>query len=1128
MAEKFPSLPDVKQRVFSIDLARFPGAREERAVAVTAERGRITLFWSRVDGSWGSVVRAHDNLNQRPRRPENPADFGWTPRIGIGAAGPQVVLVYKRRFEESSPRELWIDLFDFDESADEFSGAAPRRFPRDGLGIDRFGWGIWADAVDGQLQVVAQVFRTDAPDTPRLMLLQHEFPVSDPATFEDPKSWTQVDLDDGGWDFAARRDENRLAVLHRRSAAAYATDVFLPVDPGFGGNFGQGFGVLDVPLSDNPADVSRTLTEMTVSNLVLVDVDLASNTVTAIDETLPFGENPQIHSVNPVIASVDRLATGRAAIRRRGVLLRRFRSHCHLLMRTSQGWRTRRLFDQTMRWPRYQEGFARMQQGVALELARAGSLALRLSWASLWSLRPIVLFKREEGDKGTLLTFGHQDSDLGALRATTFVVFEDDGGNTLKANPEGFALLDLGHRHISEPSDGPIPAEYAQLNPLSIRSRGDHSDGLALTRVEPSANTMCGALVAATARPASFYAYTEMGDGGARVIFESGLEMPPPTATADEKTFRIDWVAEPVKLGRAWVRLETPVIDTVLGPAVQPVPTDLPGYFNPISRINPGSLVFQQQPSLDALAFVADRLRFGAPRPVPFSDAVAFDFATEGVIHYPTEPAGGAPQDIQFIGISRAAADSIQSFILEPDLPVPPPPAVRSGTDQPFAIEIQPLQNAPFANETLAFAGVVVDDTSPTGFQFDWIFSDGTTDTGQQIEHTFTRTRPDFSRPTPGPVRDDIRVELTVTAPDGRVSTVATTFALPDSLWATLWTAYGAFRRAPDNILDDDGNWQITDDEWATFLSPGMFIQDVSLRFYRYRMRFLTDAEGRGTRVELSIGTTHDGRFRFRGNDAGQGDILYEVPLTADLDAVRLTGDFGGGLGSVVQIDKVNVGFQFKQRFSPGVQTSEQRSRRADSETLVDRELGIFTPSTEEMIPSALCCLPVGELEPDLDSITVRSSLTLAGWGLAILLPAVIAAVGLGALMLILAVIAPALIPLLLAGSVSLVVAALMGAGLGLIVAIIINFFVLNGFIQDKIREQLEKPETVTSFREGGLFTHAGEGLMEAITRHLIVQARRDGHAVADPGADGRDRFRSPFFETIVVSENKCKVELRV
>ena len=1122
MAEKFPSLPNVKQRVFSIDLARFPGALEERAVAVTAERGRITLFWSRVDGSWGSIVRAHDNLSQRPRRPESPADFGWTPRTGIGAAGQQVVLVYKRCFAQSSPRDLWIDLFDFNESADEFSGAEPLRFPRDGLGLDRFGWGIWADAVDGQLQVVAQVFRTDAPDTPRLMLLQHEFPVSDPATFEDPTSWAQVDLDDGGWDFAARRDENRLAVLHRRTAAAYATDLFLPVDPGFGG---QRFGVLDVPLSDNPADVSRTLTEMTVSNLVLVDVDLASNTVTAIDETLPFGENPQIHSVNPFIASVDRLAAGRVVIRRRGVLLRQFRSHGHLLMRTSQSWRTRRLFDQKMRWPRYQEGFARMHQGVALELARAGGPALRLSWASLWSLRPIVLFKREEGDKGTLLTFGHQDSDLGALRATTFVVFEDDGGNTLKANPEAFALLDIGHRHIFEPSDG--PAEYAQLNPFSIRSRGDHSDGLVLTRVEQSANTMCGALVAATERPTSFYAYTEMGDGGARVIFESGLELPPPTATADEKSFRIDWVAEPTKLGRAWVRLETPIIDTFPGPAVQPVPTDLPGYyFDPISR-NPGSLVFQQQPSLDALAFVADRLR-GEPRPVLFSNSVAFDFATDGVIHYPTEPGERAPQDIEFIGISRAAADSIQNFILEPDLPVPLPPAVRSGTDQPFAIEIQPLQNAPFANETLAFAGVVVDDTSPAGFQFDWTFSDGTTDTGQQIEHTFTRTQPDFSRPTPGPVRGDIRVELTVTVPDGRVSTVAITFELPDSFWATLWTAYGAFRRAPDNILDDDGNWQITDDEWEAFLLPGMFIQDVSLRFYRYRMRFLTDAEGRGTRVELSIRTVHDGQFRFRGNDAGQGDILYEVPLTADLDDVRLTGDFGGGLGSVVQIDNVNVGFQFKQRFSPGVQTSEQRGSRADTETLVDRRGGIFTPSTEEMIPSGLCCLPVGELEPDLDSITVRSSLTLAGWSLAILLPAVIAAVGLGALMLLLVVIAPALIPMLLAGSASLVAAALMGAGLGLIVAIIINFFVLNGWIQDIIRERLEKPETVTSFREAGLFTHAGEGLMEAITRHLIRQAQLDRHAVADPGPAGRDRFRSPFFETIVVSENECKVELRV
>lgn len=56
-----------------------------------------------------------------------------------------------------------------------------------------------------------------------------------------------------------------------------------------------------------------------------------------------------------------------------------------------------------------------------------------------------MLFKYEylEDEKAKLLAFGHQDSDLGALRVTTFRIFEDDGGDTLKAQPETFTLLDI-------------------------------------------------------------------------------------------------------------------------------------------------------------------------------------------------------------------------------------------------------------------------------------------------------------------------------------------------------------------------------------------------------------------------------------------------------------------------------------------------------------------------------------------------------------------------------------------------------------------------------------------------------------------------------------------------------------
>ncbi|HUU34443.1 MAG TPA: hypothetical protein VMW48_10285, partial [Vicinamibacterales bacterium] len=599
MAEKFPFLDDSKQRAFSLDVGRF-SADGDRAAVVVAERGRFTLFWSRRDGTWASLVRRHDDLDLAPRRPEDSHRSGWSRRIATAGAGSQVVLVYKRRLDTASA-DLWVEPFTFDVASDQLQGAGRRRVPREDLGIDRFGFTVWAELAESRLIVVAQAFYPDALDSPRLVLLTTPSPIADAAALEDAASWTLTPLDEGGWDFDARREGATLAVLHRRTAHAYAAEVAV-LDPAFSG----GAAMLD--LHEDPALVPRTLTQMAVPSLALVEVDLATATVTHVDSSLPFGENPQVHRVSPLIATVDRLHQGHIAVGFGRLRLRRFQSQCHLLMATRRGWRTALLLAQPVKWPRYLQTFARAQQGLGLGLGSSvagAGLRLAISWTSQWSLRPTVLFRHEATDKGVLLTFGHQDPELGAVRASTFRVFEDDGGDTLKAQPEGFTLLDLGHRHVAAPEEADSePIEHQQLRPLSIDSRGRHADStdaapIEIVRVEDSGNTMGGVLVAAVEHPASFYAYTEMGDGGPRVVFESGLELPPPTAAPDEKVFQPAWVAEPAVPGRAWVRLQAPAL----------VAADLPGYFVSPTALNPPSLACDQQRSLDGLAFAANMLR---------------------------------------------------------------------------------------------------------------------------------------------------------------------------------------------------------------------------------------------------------------------------------------------------------------------------------------------------------------------------------------------------------------------------------------------------------------------------------------------------------------------------------------
>jgi len=58
------------------------------------------------------------------------------------------------------------------------------------------------------------------------------------------------------------------------------------------------------------------------------------------------------------------------------------------------------------------------------------------------------------------------------------------------------------------------------------------------------------------------------------------------------------------------------------------------------------------------------------------------------------------------------------------------------------------------------------------------------------------------------------------------------------------------------------------------------------------------------------------------------------------------------------------------------------------------------------------------------------------------------------------------------------------------------------------------------------LLTNVGEGLAENLAVRSIRQGQADGHPLADPTPDGRNRFRPQLFETVVVVEDRCKIKL--
>ena len=210
------------------------------------------------------------------------------------------------------------------------------------------------------------------------------------------------------------------------------------------------------------------------------------------------------------------------------------------------------------------------------------------------------------------------------------------------------------------------------------------------------------------------------------------------------------------------------------------------------------------------------------------------------------------------------------------------------------------------------------------------------------------------------------------------------------------------------------------------------------------------------------------------------------MPVPARLTGVVLTGDFGGGLGTFVQINSVEVTLRCLQRFTPGVQTSERRDGHDDSETVERNQL--FGPTT--MMPSALCAFAGGAPGPHRGR-TGRGRRHLRDR-----LGAGCHRPGAGARVpwvrrpswrfcsRCLLVVAPVIVGAL---TVSLVVSLLVGAGVGALATLLLDLLVVRPLVRSTIRERLAAPEVATSLREAGLMAYAGEGLSEAIAVALIA-----------------------------------------
>ncbi len=372
-------------------------------------------------------------------------------------------------------------------------------------------------------------------DKPNLVML-----TSDGATVDlsVDSNWKSKIIDEGGYDFDVWFDQLTVHIVYRRKP--YST--VIEGDP-YSGNSDISFSSQE----EYPNIIFNPLFYRVVS---VEPLDI--NTSRSID-LIPGGDHPQIQMLAPLTITADRAEEGKMVLREiPGEFIRLVNPE---LTRTAKvrlehnpsedpKWRINQLFTMD---PLFQTRGNEMHQLSSFTALAAGS---KLKYSSLLIPRPVyqvgALITTEEGleskvSQFTLLMQVLRNDVLGELNARGFlgrIGFELDGSNSniKKWKVEDHSHLQIDYAdwpredttiHISFGLDqipltddikGPLGSENLQFEPLDY-NWFDSIKGLA--------NTVGACLTVEDRRsPLSFYAYTDAGDGGLRVIFNDTGQLP--------------------------------------------------------------------------------------------------------------------------------------------------------------------------------------------------------------------------------------------------------------------------------------------------------------------------------------------------------------------------------------------------------------------------------------------------------------------------------------------------------------------------------------------------------------------------------------------------------------------------
>jgi len=1034
------------QTILGIDLARFQAPWGEVPILAITEFERITLYyWNARAERWDAFESVHVPLTVEETTPDAPTAWNWSDRVAVACSRDTVHVVYKRGTRDGN--ELITALIHERYRAPLNGDIRLERLEPGNIAINsedlQIGRSLWATC-DGRGSLIVLYQSRPRNEDWSLTILRRTVDLNT-GTVDEQRAIVGT----GGFDLDARLDGDRLVVVYRRTPEAFRIPFLMTI------------GGREVSSGEDADPFYEPLRVATV--------DLATLTTTEI--TLPGGQHPQLHRTEPLLVTFDRpsrllitletpvipLPPARPAVSWQQGAMHKIA----VLRRGAATFRGTLMASDSTCIP---HSHVRISEATLL-FGDEGGL---LTHAAPFRNFPVYALSVGLEDRNLTLDLLHHRDHLALYRTRLRARLQQ---GAIIVDERSFEVWDIGHAQIEDP-DAPEPsadAENDQFRPIRPRPISA-APRVSVARVNDD-NTMGGHLVAdLTREPVGFFAYTDLGDGGLRVIYAPDITpLPEPPPIENEKELAPEQVTGPPIPCDIWVELT----------ADDWTDAELPGY---------------------AVGLITQRRALGSAMEVP----IEFLLDTASIVSGSGNTSDGLPI-VPSDGMSKTQFKDIDTFRAD----LGPPQNLQLTITNGETATVTIIPGVLIAGLDYTVTAIVGGQNPQASWTVLLLDVAGTVPDGPLLPGDIPQSpvqplvipgNPVTLRP---PREGNYRLSVFFpTGADGRPPGASVNLSVVASVYDLLLPVY-------DGIADGE-----------------MYrIGDLDCSLLQYDMRFGVSAIGEDPSNISIVSRNRAMEVLFKGGETEQGTIESRQLITFSSDDMRLES----GLDLVFRVESFTVSLRYGRPFTPGMVLREQRARDILDGRRLQQNASDLIRRNDPGEHAAITAKPYGDASISAHSVDIQIAMAPGGFVVSAVISALLL-LGATAVVTVIIGLNAAVLIALAAGPFGAAAAVIALIALTVYIAIEAPK-VAERYAEAQVEAMFESGTLLNKLNRQPIVRYSGEGTAEAIARKALVKAAQMELAVPSPGTNefiGFDRMRGQLFQMIFVTDGICRVLMRI